>query len=155
MVAEQAILPLKLAGKRYREATEKCTYNSHFFLLMEEAIFRVSKTRSGTCTQNSQLLSQNADTFPIGTILPYVGDFHKIPNGWKLCDGTDGTPDFTGRFLEGATTNVGQFKRCFDKSLSIENLVVIPKLVSKTYHAYPYPQMKNLHKHNSLLLPLE
>ena len=56
------------------------------------------------------LASQNTDTFPIGTILPYVGDLHKIPNGWKLCDGTDGTPDLTGRFLEGATTNVGQFK---------------------------------------------
>lgn len=54
--------------------------------------------------------SQNADTFPIGTILPYVGHLHKIPNGWKLCNGTNGMPDLTGRFLEGATTNVGQFK---------------------------------------------
>ena len=83
------------------------------------------------------VFSHNADTFSIGTILPYVGDLHKTPNGWKLCDGTDGTPDFTGRFLEGATTNVGQFKRFLDESLSIENPVVIPKFVSDTYPAYP------------------
>lgn len=40
---------------------------------------------------------------PIGTIFPYVGDLEKIPAGWHLCDGTNGTPDLTGRFLEGTT----------------------------------------------------
>lgn len=37
----------------------------------------------------------------MGTILPYVGDLDKIPKKWHLCDGTAGTPNLTGRFLEG------------------------------------------------------
>lgn len=39
---------------------------------------------------------------PIGTILPYVGDLNKIPHGWVLCDGNNGTPDLRDRFIVGA-----------------------------------------------------
>ena len=38
---------------------------------------------------------------PVGTILPYIGALEKIPHGWALCDGTNGTPNLTGRFLQG------------------------------------------------------
>ena len=41
---------------------------------------------------------------PVGTILPYVGELADIPRGWALCDGSNGTPDLTGRFLEEAAT---------------------------------------------------
>jgi len=34
---------------------------------------------------------------------------NKVPTNWHLCDGTNGTPDLTGRFLEGVTDGVGQF----------------------------------------------
>ena len=47
------------------------------------------------------LSSQGNNTLPIGTILPYVGELSKIPHGWALCDGTNGTPNLTGRFLQG------------------------------------------------------
>lgn len=46
----------------------------------------------------------------MGTILPYVGDIKDIPKGWALCDGTNNTPDLTGRFLEGVTANPKIFK---------------------------------------------
>lgn len=39
---------------------------------------------------------------PVGTILPYVGDLSKIPHGWFLCDGSNGTPDLRDRFITGA-----------------------------------------------------
>ena len=32
-----------------------------------------------------------------------------IPKGWYLCDGSNGTPDLTGRFLEGVTSLPGDF----------------------------------------------
>ena len=38
---------------------------------------------------------------PVGTILPYVGDLADIPKGWYLCNGSNDTPDLTGRFLQG------------------------------------------------------
>lgn len=54
------------------------------------------------------VFSQSA--LPIGTILPYAGDLSKIPSGWHLCDGTNGTPNLSDRFLEGVTSNAGQWK---------------------------------------------
>lgn len=51
----------------------------------------------------------------MGTILPYVGDLSDIPHGWALCDGTNGTPNLTGRFLQGwgwddfYNRNVGEY----------------------------------------------
>lgn len=48
--------------------------------------------------------------FPIGTIIPYAGDLSKIPYGWHVCDGTNGTPDLSERFLEGTTTAPKTFK---------------------------------------------
>lgn len=46
---------------------------------------------------------------PIGTILAYIGDLSKIPKGWYLCDGTHGTPDLRGRFLEGCILDAKQY----------------------------------------------
>ena len=45
----------------------------------------------------------------MGTILPYVGELADIPKGWALCDGSNGTPNLTGRFLEGTTTKANMF----------------------------------------------
>lgn len=39
-----------------------------------------------------------------------MGDISKIPPKWHLCDGTDGTPDLTDRFLEGTIATPGMFK---------------------------------------------
>lgn len=61
-------------------------------------------------TTRSLPLSVSRDSFPEGTILPYTGDLAKIPHGWVLCDGTNGTPDLRGRFLEGTGTTTGEFK---------------------------------------------
>jgi hypothetical protein len=38
-----------------------------------------------------------------GIILPYTGDIDKIPQGWYLCDGENGTPDLRDRFLQGSS----------------------------------------------------
>ena len=48
--------------------------------------------------------------FPVGTIIPYTGDLSKIPYGWHVCDGSNGTPDLSGRFLEGTTNAPKTFK---------------------------------------------
>lgn len=39
---------------------------------------------------------------PIGTILPYAGDLNLIPDGWRICNGANGTPDLVGKVLVGA-----------------------------------------------------
>ena len=42
--------------------------------------------------------------------MPYVGAIADIPKNWTLCDGNNGTPNLTGRFLEGVTSNPKEFK---------------------------------------------
>ena len=55
------------------------------------------------------LLVFSQTSLPIGTILPYVGDLANIPSGWHLCDGSNGTPNLSGRFLEGVTSGSEQW----------------------------------------------
>lgn len=51
-----------------------------------------------------------AASIPVGAILPFAGRTQDIPAGWYICDGSNGTPDLRGRFLEGSTTNIGTRK---------------------------------------------
>merc|ERR1719362_2207293 len=38
---------------------------------------------------------------PTGTIVMWSGSIQNIPNGWKLCDGSNNTPDLRDRFILG------------------------------------------------------
>jgi hypothetical protein len=40
-----------------------------------------------------------------GHILPFAGPSNKIPAGWVLCDGTNGTPDLRGK-VPGGISNI-------------------------------------------------
>ena len=42
---------------------------------------------------------------PYGGIIMWSGSSTSIPSGWKLCDGTNGTPNLSGRFLVGIGNN--------------------------------------------------
>lgn len=39
---------------------------------------------------------------PVGAILLWSGSVASVPAGWALCDGTNGTPNLTDRFIVGA-----------------------------------------------------
>jgi hypothetical protein len=41
-------------------------------------------------------------SIPSGVILMWSGTLANIPSGWKLCDGSEGTPDLREKFLMGA-----------------------------------------------------
>lgn len=38
---------------------------------------------------------------PVGAIVMWSGAINAIPNGWSLCDGSNGTPDLRGKFIVG------------------------------------------------------
>lgn len=46
-------------------------------------------------------------TLPQGSIFAWYGTLSNLPLGFKLCDGTNGTPDLRDRFLVGAGQNYG------------------------------------------------
>lgn len=51
---------------------------------------------------------------PGGVIAIWSGSTKDIPAGWVLCDGSNGTPDLTGRFVVGAGNSYGQSNRAGD-----------------------------------------
>jgi hypothetical protein len=53
----------------------------------------------------SPIVSPTGGTIPIGGIITWGGYVADIPAGWHLCDGTDGTPDLSYRFIYGTTTD--------------------------------------------------
>ena len=47
------------------------------------------------------------DAFVTGMIMMWSGTIATIPSGWYLCDGTNGTPDLTNKFIIGADADDG------------------------------------------------
>lgn len=43
---------------------------------------------------------------PPGTIIPFYGSINDIPEGWVVCDGTNGAPNLVNKFVRGGT-NIG------------------------------------------------
>ena len=46
-------------------------------------------------------------SLPSGSIIPWYGNLGSIPNGFRLCDGSNGTPDLRDRFIVGAGNSYG------------------------------------------------
>jgi microcystin-dependent protein len=46
-------------------------------------------------------------TIPIGVIVMWSGTIANIPTGWALCNGSNGTPNLTNKFIVGAHNGVG------------------------------------------------
>ncbi len=47
----------------------------------------------------------NFSAIPIGCIVLWGGSVASIPSGWRLCDGTNNTPDLRDRFVVGARSD--------------------------------------------------
>jgi len=55
---------------------------------------------------SAQTMNQAGDQNPTDIIIIWTGFIATIPLGWKLCDGTLGTPDLRDRYVRGVPTNV-------------------------------------------------
>ena len=53
-----------------------------------------------TTTVNASYLN-GYGSIPVRGIIMWSGDVNQIPDGWWLCDGSNGTPDLRGRFVVG------------------------------------------------------
>ena len=51
--------------------------------------------------------ASNFGLVPSGAILLWSGTVATIPTGWNICDGTNGTPNLTGRFVVHADADTG------------------------------------------------
>ena len=54
---------------------------------------------------SGSVTASSADV-PVGGIIMWSGTLASIPSGWKLCDGTSGTPDLRDKFIYGWSAGV-------------------------------------------------
>ncbi|NTW30935.1 MAG: hypothetical protein HGA33_06640, partial [Candidatus Moranbacteria bacterium] len=90
---------------------------------------RVTKIKSqggaGSTTRAVEVaVAQASSDFEKGMIVMWSGSIGDIPDGWALCDGDNGTPDLTDRFVVGAGGDFdsGATGGNRDTSLSISNM---------------------------------
>jgi microcystin-dependent protein len=50
-------------------------------------------------------LTLYVDNLPVGAIIMFNGKADKLPQGWAICDGDNGTPNLISRFIVGAKQN--------------------------------------------------
>lgn len=55
---------------------------------------------------------------PIGTIVIWSGTTDDIPKGWRLCNGEDGTPDLSDKFVSEANNT---YKFCYIMKLTFDD----------------------------------
>lgn len=81
-------------------------YPGNSNISQRECIIRVYKDSETLPRSSLKLMrysvSTDASSVPQGSIIPWYGDKANIPDGFALCDGTNGTPDLRNRFLVGA-----------------------------------------------------
>jgi hypothetical protein len=65
----------------------------------------VTGTVSATSFTGSGANLTGIEGVPQGVIVMWSGQTSAIPSGWALCDGTNGTPNLTNKFIRGATTS--------------------------------------------------
>ena len=75
--------------------------NTNFDLIDTRAASTAS-TLTSHGTRLTSLETAAASIVPIGGIILWSGSLASVPTGWRLCDGSFGTPNLTNRFVMGA-----------------------------------------------------
>ncbi len=71
-------------------------------------------------TENGAITGRG--TAPLGAIVIWSGAIDEIPSGWALCDGANGTPDLSDRFVMGSSENLGVKGGASSVTLKVENI---------------------------------
>ena len=95
---------------------------------------------------------------PPGGIIMWSGAVDAIPEGWALCDGSNGTPDLRDRFIVGAggSYNVGDTGGANAVTLTADQMprhrhgsgTLTTNTTGSHNHIYPSPKMKSIRPGN-------
>lgn len=92
----------------------------------------INKLKNALNDANDNINSMS-DLMPIGSIIMYNGTSSTIPNGWAICDGTNGTPNLIDRFVRGG--NYAGITGGSDSfTLGVSNLPPHTHKIAKTFY---------------------
>ncbi len=81
---------------------------------------------------NNLTVTGQLNLFPSGMITAFAGS--SVPAGWTLCDGTNGTPDLTGKFVVGAGQGAGLSNRPLGSTGGeVSHTLSVPELGAHTH----------------------
>lgn len=66
--------------------------------------------------------------FPVGSIIMFSGDTNIIPQNWNICDGTNGTPNLTEKFIKSDEIQNKMEENLLNQDLSYYTLIYIMRL---------------------------
>jgi len=111
-----------------------------------EKLTSVPYSLHSTTADNITPKTQNEDFFvkvgetnyylvPQGAIIIWSGSADNIPSGWALCDGTNGTPNLTDKFVLGAGNNyvVGATGGETEHTLTIDEMPSHSHEINRTF----------------------
>ena len=67
----------------------------------KNTLAKIGEDATGEVTFGGKTLTSMVNGVPMGVITAWYGLSSKVPSGWVICDGTNGTPDLRGRTLIG------------------------------------------------------
>jgi microcystin-dependent protein len=79
------------------------------------------------------VVTQSFNMIPKGSVVAWTKD--KVPKGWAICDGTNGTPDLRGRFIVGSGQGTGLTNRNVGDNGGEENHVLETNEIPSHGHA--------------------
>lgn len=69
--------------------------------------FKITSLATPTASTDAANKAYVDAAIPIGGIIMWSGSVASIPSGWQICDGTNGTPNLTGKFIVHADADTG------------------------------------------------
>ncbi len=82
---------------------------------------------------------------PTGTIMAYNGS--TAPNGWVLCDGTNGTPNLKGRFILGSGSNADLSTRTLGQTGGAETVTLTVDQIPPHNHHFSGANSESQYKY--------
>jgi microcystin-dependent protein len=70
-------------------------------------------------------------------IVAYRGNVAAIPQGWLICDGTNGTPNLKGKFIVGQDTGNSNYNTLYEAGGAKKHQLSVSQMASH-YHSYDY-----------------
>lgn len=109
--------------------------NEHMTELSNESIQALSSVyNSNNLTVTNATVTGSFNLLPRGSIIMWYGS--TVPNGWTICDGSNGTPDLRGRFVVGTGQGPGLSNRTMgDKGGEENHILTINEIPA---HSHPY-----------------